>query len=332
MTILFYYVDKNDYIKTHSKEKKSISYKAEYRHGIYNYSARCNSQKISGKIAQEAYEGLPDDIAQIYFTHESSTKLAQKLPKNITQVFYAFGQQGSDFVRALPESVTTLELCPTYAYTATIDEYIAIVQALPLGVTKLTLPNLFHYSDNDLTKLFRNIPKQVQELTVADDDFEQEDIPENRLNPLLMALPASIKRMYVPKYASYIWELDVTKKIDLSTYFVPESYKKLIGNETDLYTAAQIILQDYTKEQSCSAHLSLFFSLHWNRHHCKAVSAALKETHNFEDLMQKLSKIEVNPTGSLAKRIRFLQQLACKDEEKQEQEIMQKLDLDNLSI
>jgi Domain of unknown function (DUF5617) len=113
----------------------------------------------------------------------------------------------------------------------------------------------------------------------------------------------------------------------LYLFKVPASYEKLANSQSTTkntgYEMGISILSDYCKNQgNCSpilGKLQRFFSGHWNRHHTDVVqellnkAASSKDTINpvflLNELKDKLIRAgnPLNPSGSLARRILFLQ-------------------------
>lgn len=91
----------------------------------------------------------------------------------------------------------------------------------------------------------------------------------------------------------------------------PASYHTFFTSKNDPLANARALLNDYTKSNSA---LSRFFHGHWNRHHVQEISKIVSEIdnntlQNIDDLMKKLKSIKLaNPIGSLAKRIRFIEE------------------------
>ena len=74
-------------------------------------------------------------------------------------------------------------------------------------------------------------------------------------------------------------------------------------------------LIDYTKKDACCPNLSLFFSFHWSRHHVKDVNEILNNSHSFDELHNNIKNMlnqpakNINITGSLSRRVRFIESL-----------------------
>jgi hypothetical protein len=92
---------------------------------------------------------------------------------------------------------------------------------------------------------------------------------------------------------------------------IPGSYKILYRQDQEPLSGARALLNDYTK--SNSACLRYFYG-HWNRHHVKEVALIVKKIDDKslttpDEVMSELLKITlINPRGSLARRIQFLNQ------------------------
>lgn len=91
----------------------------------------------------------------------------------------------------------------------------------------------------------------------------------------------------------------------------PASYHAFFKSKDDPLANARALLNDYTKSNSA---LSRFFHGHWNRHHVQEISNIVSEIdnntlQNIDQLMDKLKSIKLaNPVGSLAKRIRYIEE------------------------
>lgn len=88
-------------------------------------------------------------------------------------------------------------------------------------------------------------------------------------------------------------------------------YEKCYEKNRDVLTNARNLLNNYTENNSM---LMRFFSGHWNRHHVAAVNKLVeqidkKQITDIADLMKQLKEIKlVNPNGSLARRICFIEE------------------------
>lgn len=91
---------------------------------------------------------------------------------------------------------------------------------------------------------------------------------------------------------------------------VPASYVTIYTSAKNPLLGARALLNDYTKNDSA---ISRFFHGHWNRHHVLEVARIVKmidrhEIANASDLLFSLNQIQlVNPHGSLARRINFIE-------------------------
>lgn len=95
-----------------------------------------------------------------------------------------------------------------------------------------------------------------------------------------------------------------------SYYELADSAKdKFAHYKTELFYQARAILSDYTKRDSFWSSLTLYFT-HWY-HHVDAVNQCLDHAdhhQNFDFLYMAIKKIgNINPQGSLARRIRFIE-------------------------
>ncbi|KTD43087.1 DUF5617 domain-containing protein [Legionella parisiensis] len=146
---------------------------------------------------------------------------------------------------------------------------------------------------------------------------------------MIIRLPLSVKTLSVPSGNCSIFSHREEKQIDLDKYrkkeYFPESYVELTNSSTDnLFQKATNLLNDYTKNTSCSPGFTLFATFHWRRHHLDAVNQILKKSNSVDDLLVRLNKIEMakdfNPIGSLARRIHYIKYM-----QHQEQQNMDKL-------
>lgn len=93
--------------------------------------------------------------------------------------------------------------------------------------------------------------------------------------------------------------------------------EKLASDKRHLQTAKRL-LNDYTKGNS---RWLRFFTGHWNRHHLQAVSAIVAEMDNGrivekDELIDRLKRITlINEQGSLAKRIKSIEDLFKREQE-----------------
>lgn len=97
-------------------------------------------------------------------------------------------------------------------------------------------------------------------------------------------------------------------------YIAPSSraaYEKYYGHSSDALSNARDLLDNYTAHNSM---LMRFFTGHWNRHHVLAINQLVeqidkKQITDVADLVKQLKEIQlVNPNGSLARRIRFIEE------------------------
>jgi len=98
---------------------------------------------------------------------------------------------------------------------------------------------------------------------------------------------------------------------------VPDTYIALYDSGRDAIESARALLDDYTKSDSA---LSRFFHGHWNRHHVAEVAEIVKQIDDGEikttdELLEVLDSIVPdNPTGSIARRIKYIkEQFALED-------------------
>lgn len=124
--------------------------------------------------------------------------------------------------------------------------------------------------------------------------------------------------------ANAIWEkkIKITKTVPPRSTQFPQSYHNIWKAEPGASDAAKSLLKDYSKVSngvgffaSLQSTAKLLVTGHWGRNHHDAVLATLKEGYNNENNI--LSTLEeklieqgkpVNPKGSLAKRINFIQE------------------------
>lgn len=232
------------------------------------------------------------------------------LPLNITSIHYLKEpgwnniEEESDFLRRLPEHVDTVEYNHLFSS---------------------------RYSKEDLNKLFTPIPHVKTIITTAYHD--EDPLYEEKLHHSLINLPFSIEQVDV-KYPNKFKNINMQefrqKNVFRKSYndFLTNDIIYLNNDEPDdlhirrmvLFQEAIAILTDYTKRDSFfGGGLTLLFT-HW-RHHVPAVNELLDTLNaesTFDDLYLKLAKIrddsiaknEFNPTGSLARRIRYIEYLA----------------------
>tara|TARA_B100000989_G_C19532054_1_gene470626 strand:+ start:3229 stop:4749 length:1521 start_codon:yes stop_codon:yes gene_type:complete len=108
--------------------------------------------------------------------------------------------------------------------------------------------------------------------------------------------------------------------VELQSYFkdnAPASYKELTGSGDNNLSKARALLADYTKNDSA---LARFFTGHWNRHHVSTVNNIVNKIDNnqYHDIHELLSELYAinnqNLTGSLARRITFIETLLNVDD------------------
>jgi hypothetical protein len=112
---------------------------------------------------------------------------------------------------------------------------------------------------------------------------------------------------------------------DIMPVVFPASYKNVSLNKVDSndgLAQALRLLKDYTKGNSA---ISRFFYGHWNRHYVVEVNAIVKRVHadinSVDELLTELYKINImNPNGSLATRIRYIEE-NCQFSEEQDNQI-----------
>jgi hypothetical protein len=114
----------------------------------------------------------------------------------------------------------------------------------------------------------------------------------------------------------------------------PSSYEKLASSEQIVGRVGTVILRDYCKNSGDSliwGKLGRFFTFHWNRNHVDAVQKTLKRCAAESDTKALLIALKsqliasgntLNPHGSLARRIEFLQKKAG----------IAVIDIDNLNL
>lgn len=89
----------------------------------------------------------------------------------------------------------------------------------------------------------------------------------------------------------------------------PDSYHRLYANGRSPIDSACQLLKDYTKDNST---VKRIFYGHWNRHHVVEVNKIVEQINanqitDMEDLLGKLKSVLKNNTGSLHRRIAFLE-------------------------
>jgi hypothetical protein len=113
--------------------------------------------------------------------------------------------------------------------------------------------------------------------------------------------------------------LDIAPRLTAENQLAfPKSYTAAIQTGENELVRAKNLLIDYTKNDSA---FSRFFHGHWNRHYVEEVGAIVKridkgEISDYKNLIQVLKAIDPeNKTGSLARRISFLESTDLNDQE-----------------
>ncbi|STX27805.1 Dot/Icm secretion system substrate [Legionella beliardensis] len=277
-----------------------------------------------------ALKSIPNDATAISFDLKQlqSPEVLKAIPEQITSVEFTSKTDISSvlkIIQHLPDHITHLSLSKLFD-KSTVDRtdiatIKALIQTIPAHITHISLPNLFEvYADKDLASIFGAFHKKLKGLNMGNLDPFEESIEDERLKNLLIHLPVSVERVLVPHLA---WVgSSAGRYINMHELFFPKSYKeiteKLQDNDNATFDQALAILKDYTKSDSYLPGATRFFSGHWNRHHIDAVDEIISKSTNLPGLLDALHNIKLgNPTGSLARRIRFIEHLAYENENKQ---------------
>lgn len=279
---------------------------------------------------------LPKTVKSVNFNffeanENNYIEFIKKLPPTVTAL--AFDFSGLDLpkiqkiISQIPEHITSISL-EDGVNKGNIRE---IIESIPHHVTKIDIiSNLFEdYNDNDennikLSRIFGTFHPKVQEIKIGDNNPFNQDVSDSRLKKVLLQLPFSVTKLVIPKYNGN--KLDCQRTIHMKSFradcnYFP-NYEKIANTPTDavpnfssgtseelLFAKAKRLLNDYSKHDSQYPGIALFFSGRWNLHHVDKVNDALKCT-NFEDLYNAIKTIDlVNPIGSLARRIRYIESL-----------------------
>lgn len=244
----------------------------------------------STELFQKTLEALPD-VRILYFGD-----VAEKL-KRARNLKY--------LLEVIPLQITTLQLSHCLDGSATSDSVRAIFAHLPCSIRSIRLDGIWS------TKK----PGFFSEST----NISPEDLAE-----IVASLPRTIQKVHIdflsdPNFdlATYFAEL---KKLRPPLKPAPVSYAALFPNhlttEAELMQGARAMLDDYTKGNNA---VKRFFHGHWKRHHVVAVNKIVdymqpdrtdwRKITTLDTLRRELNKIKPeNPNGSLARRIRYINQ------------------------
>lgn len=175
--------------------------------------------------------------------------------------------------------------------------------------------------DNDqnnktLSAIFAAFSPNVKTIRAKSDSPNGEkDVLDSRLKKVLLYLPYSVQNLHVGEGKN-------SRSIDMKDFreknYFP-NYNNVANMITDavpdskdlLFAKAKRILNDYSKHDSIFPSAALFFSGRWKLHHVDAVNKALDKSTTFAELYDAIKydiKL-VNPLGSLARRIRYIESL-----------------------
>lgn len=195
-----------------------------------------------------------------------------------------------------------------------------VIKAIPKHITHFTINAevIENCTYEELIPFFSSFPNNIKEITLLGGNPQKKQaIDDKVLRDLIIRLPVSVKTLTVPKDMS-LFSLTSERTIDLIEYrkkeYFPDSYNELTHSSSeDLFERAKNLLKDYTKDDSWSPGFALFATFHWNRHHADKVNGVLQKSNNLDDLLKRLSEIEMqenfNPTGSLARRICYIKNM-----------------------
>ncbi|MBA2657803.1 MAG: DUF5617 domain-containing protein [Tatlockia sp.] len=284
------------------------------------------------RICEVAFQLLPTQLTDISLSSNSRLFEVENqinFPNKIQSIEYdiepetTIAKHISNFQK-LPATVKNLTI-KVRADWLSHENLLELIKNIPISINSVTLPNLFLWYPDDeignkqLAEIFSVFPHHIQQINTAKQfNPDEEGISDSRLKAVLINLPFSVKELIVRKAAHYAWEWESNRSVILNefrnTNYFPESYKTLTKDvepkQDILFIQAKNLLTDYTKNNS---KFSLFFTFHWGRNHREAVNDALNNSVDLDSLLTRLKTVQekegFNPTGSLARRIRYIELL-----------------------
>jgi hypothetical protein len=239
------------------------------------------------------------------------------------------------FLSKLPDTVNNLVLCTAVRPFISDELFKRIVSSIPRHFISVSLPDMF----NDGMKpdvIFSNLPAHITEVDItrssnmrwSDRVGDYQGFTDEKIKSLLIHLPVTVNFITVMQRED---GKDVKRRINLDVYrhinYFPVTYKDIASKsatidhaDSVLLSQARAILADYSKSDSwMNAWAVRLFTCHLGRNHVDEVDALLNdETINtFDGLYARLNRIRqenisnntFNPTGSLARRIRYIELL-----------------------
>ncbi|MCW8471814.1 DUF5617 domain-containing protein [Fluoribacter gormanii] len=219
-----------------------------------------------------------------------------------------------NYLQQLPKFITQVHFDVKHKWNNPEE----VIQAIPEQVTHFTINAdiIENCTHEELIRFFSNFPNHLKEISLLGGDSQKNLVIDNKvLHDLIIRLPVSVKTLTVPNHMDVFSNIS-KRTINLDDYrkkeYFPASYDDLCCSN-DLFENAQNLLNDYTKNTSCSPRASLIFTFHWRRHHVDKVNQIVQNSTNIGDLLNKLQEIEMqkdfNHTGSLARRIHYIKHM-----------------------
>ncbi|PWY55575.1 hypothetical protein DGG96_10680 [Legionella qingyii] len=310
-------------ITTEIKEKNLIIKPDGLGRGWVNFLIE-DKMLITEELLAEAFalvNRFQNENPDIIITSSDMAKKLAQFPSRFSSIMFlssvfnsSADQSKADcikYLKELPEFITQVHFDVKHKWNNPED----VIKAIPKHVThfKINLDVIANCTHEELIRFFSNFPKHLTEISLLEGNPQNNLVIDDKvLRDLIIRLPVSVKTLTVPNDMNV--SINIPKRtLDLDEYrkreYFPASYDDLFCSD-DLFENAQNLLNDYTKNTSCSPGFSLFFTFHWNRHHVDKVNEIVKKSTNINDLLDNFRQIEeqkdFNHTGSLARRIHYI--------------------------